>query len=318
MYNRSMPRPTLLALFTVATLAAQPDTVTKVADGVWMREGDLTGKGHCNNAVIEMKDYLIVVDANFPNGAEALMADIKKLSPKPVKYVLLTHHHGDHAYGSAIWTRAGATTVAHIGVKQEMDRYEPKRWQGDIAARPDVKAIGTQDLERPRETFDKSPWVATDGTRRVEFWNFGWGHTRGDGYVYLPKEKVLIAGDAIVNGAYNFTADGNLANWPRILSKIKRRLPVTHVVPGHGRAGGPEVLDGQIQFLQLLRSEVAKAVKSGKKLEDLVTMEKDQPKSAKMTLPDSVKNWVGNPLPSQIRDAYREVTAKKPAGDLSH
>lgn len=297
---------------------AQPDTVTKVTDGVWMREGDLAGKGHCNNAIIEMKDYLIVVDANFPSGAEALMADAKKLSPKPVKYVLLTHHHGDHAYGSAVWTRAGAITVAHVGVVQEMGRYEPKRWQGETKERADVRALNTPTLEPPKETFSKSPWVATDGTRRVEFWHFGWGHTRGDGYVYLPKERVLVAGDAIVNGAYNFTGDANLVNWPRILTKVKSRLPVTHVVPGHGPAGGPEVIDGQIEFLRVLRAEVTRAVKSGKKLEDLVTLEQGEPKTAKLTLPDGVKRWVGGPLATQIRDAYREVTEKKPAGDLPH
>ena len=57
-----------------------------------------------------MKDYLIVVDANFPSGARATMADVKKVSSKPVKYVFDTHHHGDHAYGNAVWTQAGATT----------------------------------------------------------------------------------------------------------------------------------------------------------------------------------------------------------------
>jgi cyclase len=302
MYNHSMPRLPFSGLLFAVALCAQPDTVTKIVDGVWMREGDLSGKGHCNNAVIEMKDYLIVVDANFPSGAEALMADIKKLSPKPVKYVLLTHHHGDHAYGSAVWTRAGAITVAHAGVTQEMARYEPKRWQGDLKERADVKAIGTPDLERPKETFTKSPWVATDGTRRVEFHHFGWGHTRGDGFV---------------NGAYNFTADAHLANWPKILTKVKARLPVTHVIPGHGPAGGVEVLDGQTQFLASLRSEVVKALKSGKKLSDLIP-DNDEPSLVKITLPDAAKRWIGRPFAGQVKDAYREVTEKKPAGDLPH
>jgi glyoxylase-like metal-dependent hydrolase (beta-lactamase superfamily II) len=75
-----------------------------------------------------MKDYLIVVDANFPSGAEACLADIKKTSGKPVKYVFDTHHHGDHAYGNPVWTKLGATTLAYIGVAEEMKRYEPKRW----------------------------------------------------------------------------------------------------------------------------------------------------------------------------------------------
>lgn len=313
-----MPRHLLLLACTALTLAAQPNAVTKITDGVWMREGDLTGQGHCNNAVIEMKDYLVVVDANFPSGAEALIADIKKLSAKPVKYVLLTHHHGDHAYGSAVWTRAGAITVAHAAMTDEVRRYEPARWQTASKTRADLRALNVPGLELPKETFTKSPWTLSDGARTIEFWHFGWGHTRGDGYVYLPKERVLVTGDAVVNGPHNFTADSNLANWPRVLARAQKKLRVEKVVPGHGPAGGPEVLTGQIQFLTLLRSHVAGAVKSGKQLADLVRMEGETPKEAKITLPESVRRWVGDPLPNQIRDAFREVTQKKPAGDLPH
>src|SRR5271165_3172970 len=87
--------------FVLTRGGAQPGAVKKIADGVWFREGELKDHGHCNNAIIEMKDYLIVVDANFPSGARAVMEDARKLSKKPVKYVFDTHHHGDHAYGNA-------------------------------------------------------------------------------------------------------------------------------------------------------------------------------------------------------------------------
>src|SRR5215813_7406086 len=117
-----------LAFFAIRSDAV-PETVRIVAPGVWFREGDLKDLGHCNNVIIEMKDYLIVVDANFPSGARAAMADAKRISSKPVKYVFDTHHHGDHAYGNAVWTENGATTIAFKGVKEEMQRYEPKRWQ---------------------------------------------------------------------------------------------------------------------------------------------------------------------------------------------
>src|SRR5215472_17209308 len=76
---------------------AQPNTVKQIAPGVWFREGDIKNQGHCNDVIIEMKDYLIVVDANFPSGARAALADAKRVSSKPVKYVFDTHHHGDHA-----------------------------------------------------------------------------------------------------------------------------------------------------------------------------------------------------------------------------
>src|SRR5580698_9642776 len=129
-----------MALF-VSRTDAKPETTEQVAPGVWFREGDLKNLGHCNNIIIEMKDYLIVVDANFPSGARATMEDCKRLSSKPVKYVFDTHHHGDHAYGNSVWTAGGATTLAYRGVAEEMKRYEPNRWQAEEKERKDVAAM---------------------------------------------------------------------------------------------------------------------------------------------------------------------------------
>src|SRR5687768_7880148 len=194
-------------------IEATPGNVKQVAPGVWFREGEIKDKGHCNNIWIEMKDYLIVVDANFPSGAEACLADIKKTSQKPVKYVFDTHHHGDHAYGNPVWTKLGATTLATAGVAEEMKRYEPKRWQEAAKSRKDVGALSLPTAEPPRQTFKENKFVLEDSYRKVEFHFLGWAHTRGDGFVYLPKEKVVCTGDAIVNGPYNYMGDGNSANW---------------------------------------------------------------------------------------------------------
>ena len=128
----------LTGAFFITESGAQPNSVKKIADGVWFREGDIKNLGHCNNTIIEMKDYLIVVDANFPSGARLAMADAQEALPKPVKYVFITHHHGDHDYGAAVWTASGATTLAYKGVAEEMKRYEPKRWQRQPRSRPDV------------------------------------------------------------------------------------------------------------------------------------------------------------------------------------
>src|SRR6267154_1111606 len=104
----------LLGLGFVASRGdAQPNTVKKIVDGVWFRQGDLENLGHCNNVIIEMKDHLIIVDANFPSGARLVLEEAKKVSSKPVKYVFDTHHHGDHAYGNALWTQNGAITLAY-------------------------------------------------------------------------------------------------------------------------------------------------------------------------------------------------------------
>jgi glyoxylase-like metal-dependent hydrolase (beta-lactamase superfamily II) len=307
----------LLALgFAITRGDAQPNTVKQIAPGVWFREGDMN-QDHCNNVFIEMKDYLIVVDANFPSGARLAMEDAKKISSKPVKFVFDTHHHGDHSYGNAVWTGTGAVTIAYQGVAEEMKRYEPKRWQAAMKERKDVADLHRDAPEPPQQTFTDSPHVITDGTRRVEFYYFGWAHTRGDGMVYLPRERVLCSGDAAVNGPYNFTSDGNIGNWPKVLDGALK-LNVDHVLPGHGGAGGKEVLVGQRAFMIELRKAVQAEVANGKKLEDLVKTNSGK-KVAALHLPDSVKNWVSaDSLPDQVKDAYNEVTTGKPAGDLPH
>lgn len=304
-----------LAFFTSRS-AAKPDTVTQILPGVWFREGDLMGQGHCNNIIIEMKDYLIMVDANFPSGAQRALADAKKVSSKPIKYVFDTHHHGDHAYANAFWTKQGATTLAYKGVAEEMRRYEPKRWLETAKERKDVGDMNLATAEPPKETFDKTPHVIDDGSRRVEFHFFGWAHTRGDGFVFLPKERLIATGDAVVNGPYNYTGDGHVGNWPNVVRKALK-LNATRVLPAHGEAGGPEILQGELRFMTELHRTVKEAIGKGKKLEDLVEMKDGKPSKAKIELPASVQHWVGNFFPSQVSDTYEEITQRKPHGEIS-
>ena len=296
---------------------AQPNTVKQIVPGVWFREGDLDHQGHCNNAIIEMKDYLIVVDANFPSGARLVLEDAKKVSPKPVKYVFDTHHHGDHMYGNTVWTKAGAITIAYEGVSEELKRYEPTRWQSAAKQRKDVAETGDGAPEPPKQMFSKSPYVIVDPTRRVELHFFGWAHTRGDGFLYLPKEKVLCTGDAVANGPYNFVDDGNVGNWPNVIAQTQK-LDVQYVLPGHGPAGGKEVLANQKLYFTELRDRVTSAVKQGKKLDDIVKMDGNRAVSTSIEMPESVKTYVGPSLAGQVRTTYGEIVEKKPAGDLPH
>jgi glyoxylase-like metal-dependent hydrolase (beta-lactamase superfamily II) len=301
----------LAAAFFVTNGGAQANSVKKIADGVWFREGDMK-QGHSNNVIIEMKDYLIVIDANYPSGARLALADAKKLSPKPVRYVFLTHHHGDHDYGSVVWTSAGATTLAYKAVLDELNRYEPARWQAAAKSRPDVADLHLDAPEKPMQTFDKSPFVLKDSTREVQFLFFGWAHTRGDGFAWLPKERVLCTGDASTNGPYNNTADANLGNWPNVLSQAEKLNP-RYVLPGHGPAGGPEILRGQAEFFVELRKAV-----QGKKLEDIVTMKDGNAVATSLVLPASVQHWVGGSLAKEVKNEWDEVTQNQPAGALPH
>ena len=89
-----------------------PGFVKQIVPGVWFRQGStMDGTGVSNNAIIEMKDYLIIVDANYPMGARMVIDLAKTLSPKPIRWVINTHHHPDHSYGNHLFTQEGATTI---------------------------------------------------------------------------------------------------------------------------------------------------------------------------------------------------------------
>ncbi len=305
----------LMAAAALAPGGAPSGRLKEIAPGVWFREGE-RDQGHCNNVIIEMNDYLIVVDANFPSGARAALADAKAVSSKPVRYVFDTHHHGDHAYGNPVWTRLGAITLAHHGVVEEMKRYEPQGWRSAAKNRKDVAELNLAAPEPPKQTFRETPHVIEDAARRVEFHFFGWAHTRGDGFAYLPKEKVLCTGDAVVNGPFNFTGHANLKNWPEVI-RAAQKLDVSHVLPGHGPAGGKELMEGQARFFIELRKAVESAVAAGQTLERIVTTRDGRPVQTTIRLPESVANWTGASLPAQVTHMYEEVTQGRPYGEIA-
>jgi glyoxylase-like metal-dependent hydrolase (beta-lactamase superfamily II) len=298
----------VLMLYFVRGASGQEVSAQKIADGVWFLVGD-SNKGYSNTTIIEMENCLIVVDANYPARAKELLDISKSLSRKPVRYVFDTHAHGDHSYGNSVWTAAGATTMAFRGVVTEMDRWEPARWQAAMMKREDVRETGEADVQRPRKIIDGDTFVLKDKTREVRFLFLGWGHTPGDGYVWLPKERVLCTGDAAVNGPRNKLLDANISNWPDVLDKALALKPL-YVLPGHGEAGGAEILSGQKTFLRDLYREVKLQTDAGK-----------TPAEMHIKLPDGDSNWVPNRpdgLQQDIETVYLELTSHAPAGSVPH
>jgi glyoxylase-like metal-dependent hydrolase (beta-lactamase superfamily II) len=308
--NRLKRLTVVVALFLIpAMLPAESGAPQKIARGVWFMTGD-SAKGYSNTAVIEMRDYLIVVDANYPGRAKELLQITKQLSPKPVRYVFDTHAHGDHSYGNSVWTAAGATTMAFKGVTDEMNRWEPTRWRNALPKRPDLQATGETDVQRPQMSISGDKLVLNDGTREVDFLFLGWGHTPGDGYVWLPADGVLVTGDAAVNGPRNKLLDAYIANWPKALDKAIALAP-QHVLPGHGDAGGVEILTGQKQFLVDLYAAVKAQADAGKKPADMT-----------IELPKPDLWWFPNTRPDlrqqDIETVYLEITSHAPAGSIPH
>lgn len=291
----------LVAGFGMA--AAQGAAPKLVAPGVWFLEGDAHA-GYCNSILIEMESYLVLVDPSYPGRTRELMEEIPRLSPKPVRYVFDTHAHGDHVYGNSLWTKAGATTLAYVGVRDEMLQYEPQRWLTAREKREDVRALNESNVQLPSKVFSGRKFVLKDRTREIDFLHLGWGHTRGDGYVWLPKEKILCTGDAVVNGPRNKMWDADVANWPKVLDKAAALGPRI-VLPGHGDAGGVEVVTGQARFLRDLYAAVKEQI--------YLPLEQ-----VKVMLPLGDANWVKPDMSQHIGIIYAEIKSGRPAGSLPH
>lgn len=297
----------LVFLFALAC-RAEINQVEKVAEDVYFHEGALKPSGHCNNGWIIFEDYVVVIDANFPSGARVILPKIRELTDKPIRFTFDTHHHGDHAYGNQVWLENGATPVAHVGVLDEMKKYEtgligekPGRWQESAKGRKDV---AESQLKAPTLLY-KSELIFDDGRHRVELLHFGTAHTHGDGWAWLPKEKILFSGDACVNGPYNFTGDGNISEWIKTLEVVKK-LGARVVCPGHGPKGGPELLDDQQAYFIALQNEVKKF--DGK---DPTEVEAAVPSiMAALKQNERISRYVGNFLLAQVEKAFVELGGK--------
>jgi cyclase len=240
--------------------ASQTNSVKELAPGVYFHEGDIKGKGHCNNGWVIFDDFVLVLDANFPSGAQEIIPKIKAQTNKPIRFAFDTHHHGDHAYANQLWADNGAVPVAHENVVAEMKKYEtgffggkPGRWEDTAKQRGDVR----QTRLKPPTLLYRDLMIFDDGKHRVELRYFGVGHTHGDGFAWLPNEKILFTGDAAVNGPFNYMGDGDSAAWVDTLAQAQK-LGATTIAPGHGPAGDARVLEAQRQFFVDLRAEVEK------------------------------------------------------------
>ena len=288
--------------------AAQVNVVQTVAPNVYFHEGDIGRKGHCNNGWIVFADYVLVIDGNFPSGAQEVIPKIKALTDKPIRFAFNTHHHGDHAYGNQVWHEAGAMPVAHIGALAEFKKYEtnyfggsgPGRWEGAAKGRPDVAASR---LKIPTVLF-KQDLYFDDGKQRVELLHFGVAHTHGDGFAWLPNEKILFTGDACVNGPYNYVGDGHIGDWIKTLQAVQKLGPKV-ICPGHGAMGGPEILEDQINFFVTLHGEVQRLFSAGKTGAEVKAAVDDI--KAKVKGNDRLLRYVGGGFAGQVEKAFVEL-----------
>lgn len=297
------------SFFFVIDGSAQNNLIQPVVPDVYFYEGDKSD-GQCNNGWIVFDDFVFVIDANYPSGAKIVKSLIEESSDKPVRFVFDTHHHWDHAYGNQIWAEAGATILSTSRALEEMKKVEtgyfgniPGRWEVSAAKRIDVAETH---LKPPTITFSDE-LIFDDGKHRVELHWFGAGHTPGDGYVWLPKEKVLFTGDACVNGAGSFVDDSNISEWIKTLEIVKQ-LGALKVCPGHGPMGGPEIIFDRQAYLIELQRQVKTLVDAGKSAAEIKAAIPTI--TAEMKKIPNIARYVMNDITRHVKKVYLELSGQ--------
>jgi cyclase len=226
------PATPTLAQEAAASNASLPFTLKNIGPGIYAAIDGPEHHAGSNAGVIIGDDSVMVVDSFFdPAAARALLAEIHKLTPKPVRYVVNTHYHADHVAGDGVFRDAGAIIIAHRNVRNWI-RTENLHLFGDQitpALREMVAGFALPDL-----VTDKSivVWL---GSRRVDI-QAAPGHTGGDLLISVPDAKVLFCGDILWRKVSPNIIDGTVGLWIHTLAGFQRlQDPANEVfVPGHG------------------------------------------------------------------------------------
>ena len=226
---------------SVADLEVKKTTFAQMSEHCWA----YTAEGDPNSGVIIGDKFIMVSDATAtPALARDLIAKIRTVSDKPIKYVLLTHYHAVRVLGASAYAAEGATEIiASRGtyelivergaqdMQSEIERF-PRLFQG-VESIPGL-TWPTMVIGDGKPGRQGSLTIDLGGVK-VEIWHPGSGHTRGDTIAWIEEEKVLFSGDLVEYEAGVYTGDAQLEEWPATLDALKA-LNAEAIVPGRGEA----------------------------------------------------------------------------------
>jgi glyoxylase-like metal-dependent hydrolase (beta-lactamase superfamily II) len=222
-------------------------------------------EGRPNAGFVVTTDGVLVIDAlASPRQGEQLLRTIRRVTDRPIAWLVLTHHHPDHHFGAVVLRKAGARVIAHP------DKRVLASEGGEDALIADwVRVVGL-DAMRGFEFADAPdrPVTTADtlrlGDKMIVITHPGSGHSPGDLLVWLPEERVLFAGDVLVEDGVSMVVDGNSSELLRVLDTVDG-LDARLVVPGHGAipARAADLVRRTRDYLTDLQTEMRAAVEKG-------------------------------------------------------
>ena len=330
----------LCAATAVPGGAQQLFDLQKVADGVYAALAKPRSPINCNAAVIVLDDAVLVVDTHSrPSSARALIAQIRTITDKPVRFAVNTHFHWDHAQGNHAYpvafpqqvtiiaseaTRENLRTLGAGRLKDQLastpaqiatleaqlakatDAAVQARLKDEIAQQKDyLEEIKSLELTLPDLTFDKS-LIIYRGDRRVVLLFLGRGHTSGDVVAWLPKERVVATGD-LLHGWMPYMGDGYPSEWVATLDALDK-LEFDTIIGGHGTVKP----HAHLTFFRNYLADLIAAVRAARDRGETLDQAKTSVSAALKPKYDAGMNgeFAGS-VGANIEKVYQDLEAKK-------
>ena len=225
------------------------------------------------------KEGIVVVDAEFPDPAKHLIAELQKQSDKPFQWLINTHHHGDHTSANSLTNQKN---VAIAQKKEDQQLY-------------------------PDTTFTDT-WKIKVGDEHIKAYYFGAGHTNGDAIIHFEHANIVHMGDLVFNRRYPFidkSAGASVKNWPLALEAAQKKFDNdTIFIFGHAFdpekvIGTKEDLKAMQNYLEKLADFVQSSIKAGKSKDEILQTK---------AIP-GVDDWQGDGINRSLEAAYQEFSS---------
>ena len=250
-----------------------------------------------NIAIIIGRDGVLVVDTGMgPRNAETVLDEVKKITSKPVAYLTITHFHPEHGMGAQAFP---ASTIVVYPTAQKTELLEKgaamiNQFSGVSPGIADL--LKPVKIRMPNVTFSEEAEIDL-GDFPVRLLHWGSSHTRGDEFVFLPKQSIVFGGDVVVNRFFPIMADSDSSgtNWIEILGRLEKLNPAI-VVPGHGEIGDVGLITALRVYLVFVRDRVQEMKSQGSSVADVENKlaPEVRAKYKDWDNPDWIKNAIDN------------------------
>lgn len=243
------------------------------------------------------KKGIVVIDAQFPDTAPHLIEELKKKSEKPFRYLINTHHHGDHTAGNMAFKGLVEHVVAHENSKANQLRVATEqKMEADKFVAPDM-------------TYGNDGWKLKMGKEKIQTYYFGAGHTNGDSLIHFQHANIVHMGDLVFNRRHPFidkSSGASIANWIVLLDKAvttfnkDTQFICGHAAPGYEFVAKADDLKAFGDYLGNLLKFTESEIKAGKSKEEIIKAKE---------IPGSPE-WKDGQIERPLTAAYTELSIK--------